>query len=177
MNEDGVSSANPNLSLPKPPSSPPTPAASSAGASSPAFPPNGDVRRRHKSSADSREVVGSLLQGSSVPSCRPWERGDLLRRLSTFKLAGKLPKVAGSLACAKRGWVNVGVAKIECEICRAQLDFAVPSASSFEGESIILMDFFFWFCFLMMGDGIADSARFPTQRSAQNKTPHHQATH
>ncbi|BAT93295.1 uncharacterized protein HKW66_Vig0206860 [Vigna angularis] len=134
MNEDGVSSANPNLSLPKPPSSPPTPAASSAGASSPAFPPNGDVRRRHKSSADSREVVGSLLQGSSVPSCRPWERGDLLRRLSTFKLAGKLPKVAGSLACAKRGWVNVGVAKIECEICRAQLDFAVPSASSFEAD-------------------------------------------
>jgi len=66
---------------------------SSAGASSPAFPANGDVRRRHKSSADSREVVGSVLQGSSVPSCRPWERGDLLRRLSTFKLAGKLPKV------------------------------------------------------------------------------------
>lgn len=52
-------------------------------------------------------------------------------------------QVAGSLACAKRGWVNVGVARIECEICRAQLDFAVPSASSFEGESIIVMDFFF----------------------------------
>ncbi|WVZ00087.1 hypothetical protein V8G54_026156 [Vigna mungo] len=134
MNEDGVSSANPNLSLPKPPSSPPTPAASSAGASSPAFPANGDVRRRHRSSADSREVVDSVLQGSSVPSCRPWERGDLLRRLSTFKLAGKLPKVAGSLACAKRGWVNVGVARIECEICRVQLDFAVPSASSFEAD-------------------------------------------
>ncbi|ESW21247.1 hypothetical protein PHAVU_005G054700 [Phaseolus vulgaris] len=134
MNEDGVTSANPNLSLPKPPSSPPTPAASSAGASSPAFPANGDARRRHKSSADSGEVVGSVLQRSSVPSCRPWERGDLLRRLSTFKLVGKLPKVSGSLACAKRGWVNVGVAKIECEICRAQLDFAVPSASSFEAD-------------------------------------------
>ena len=26
-------------------------------------------------------------------------------------------QVAGSLACAKRGWVNVDVAKIECEIC------------------------------------------------------------
>jgi len=56
-------------------------------------------------------------------------------------------QVAGSLACAKRGWVNVGVAKIECEICGAQLDFAVPSASSFEGESIIVMDVFCLFCF------------------------------
>lgn len=125
MNEDGVTSANP-----KPPSSPPTPAASSAGASSPAFPAhagNGEARRRDKSSADSHAV----LRGASVPSCRPWERGDLLCRLSTFKLAGKLPKVAGSLACAKRGWVNVDVAKIECEICGAQLDLA----SSFEADA------------------------------------------
>ncbi|RDX79937.1 NIPA-like protein, partial [Mucuna pruriens] len=132
MNEDGVTSANLNPSLPKPPSSPPTPAASSAGASSPAVPANGDARRRDKSSADSRALLGSLLHGASVPSCRPWERGDLLRRLSTFKLAGKLAKVAGSLACAKRGWVNVDVAKIGCEICGAHLDFALPSASSFE---------------------------------------------
>ncbi|XP_027341187.1 uncharacterized protein LOC113854422 isoform X2 [Abrus precatorius] len=135
MNEDGVTSANLNPSLPKPPSSPPTPAASSAGASSPAVPANagnGDSRRRDKSSADSHLVIGSVLQGASVPSCRPWERGDLLRRLSTFKLAGKLPKVAGSLACAKRGWVNADVAKIECELCGAQLDFALPLASSFE---------------------------------------------
>ncbi|KAG5106790.1 hypothetical protein JHK82_043760 [Glycine max] len=138
MNEDGVTSANLNPSLPKPPSSPPTPAASSAGASSPAFPANagnGDASRRDKSSADSHAVLGSVLLGASVPSCRPWERGDLLRRLSTFKLAGKLPKVAGSLACAKRGWVNVDVAKIECEICGAQLDFALPSASSFEADA------------------------------------------
>ncbi|KAG5000490.1 hypothetical protein JHK87_021562 [Glycine soja] len=139
MNEDGVTSANPNPSLPKPPSSPPTPAASSAGASSPAFPANtgnGDARRRRDIlSADSHAVLGPLLRGASVPSCRPWERGDLLRRLSTFKLAGKLHKVAGSLACAKRGWVNVGVAKIECEICAAQLDFTLPSAPSFEADA------------------------------------------
>ncbi|KAK7272672.1 hypothetical protein RJT34_29417 [Clitoria ternatea] len=134
MNEDGVTSANPNPSLPKPPSSPPTPAASSAGASSPAVPANaghGDTHRRGKSSADSHAV----LLGASVPSCRPWERGDLLRRLSTFKLAGKLPKVTGSLACAKRGWVNVDVAKIECEVCGAKLDLALPLPSSFEADT------------------------------------------
>ncbi|KAK7401679.1 hypothetical protein VNO78_13351 [Psophocarpus tetragonolobus] len=142
MNEDGVTSANPNSnpSLPKPPSSPPTPAASSAGASSPAFPAiagNGEARRRDKLSADSHVVLGSFLQGASVPSFRPWERGDLHRRLSTFKLAGKLSKVAGSLACARRGWVNVDVAKIGCEICGAQLDFALPSAlaSEVDGSS------------------------------------------
>lgn len=40
-------------------------------------------------------VIGSELRGdlNLNPSYRPWERGDLLRRLSTFKLAGKLPKV------------------------------------------------------------------------------------
>ncbi|TKY49334.1 NIPA protein [Spatholobus suberectus] len=138
MNEDGVTSANPNPSLPKPPSSPPTRAASSAGASSPAVPAhagNGDAGRRDKSSADSHAVLGSGLQGAFIPSCRPWERGDLLRRLSTFKLAGKLPKVTGSLGCARRGWVNVDVAKIECEICGARLDFALPAAPSFEADA------------------------------------------
>ena len=32
----------------------------------------------------------------------------------------------------KRGWENVDVPKFECEICDAQLDFALPSASSCE---------------------------------------------
>ncbi|KAK7243962.1 hypothetical protein RIF29_38777 [Crotalaria pallida] len=135
MNEDGVTSPNP---IPIPPSSPPTPAASSAGASSPAFPAsNRESRRRRsgKSSADSQLVVGSV-QGALNRSCRPWERGDLLRRLSTFKLAaGKKPKVAGSLACANRGWVNVDVSKIECELCAAQLNFASLSTSFEDGAS------------------------------------------
>lgn len=48
-------------------------------------------------------------------------------------------QVAGPLACAKRGWVNVDVTKIGCELCGAQLDFALPSASSVEGEDITLM--------------------------------------
>lgn len=68
---------------------------SSAGASSPAAPANGESRRRSdKSTADSQLFVGSVVHGASNLSCRPWERGDLLRRLSTFKLAGKKPKVS-----------------------------------------------------------------------------------
>jgi hypothetical protein len=52
-------------------------------------------------------------------------------------------QVAGPLACAKRGWVNVDVAKIECELCGAKLDFALPSDSSVEGEDIIFVMVFF----------------------------------
>ncbi|KAJ0587762.1 putative Zinc finger, C3HC [Helianthus annuus] len=77
----------------------------------------------------SASVGGSAL-GSSQPSCGPWERGDLLRRLSTFKPAnwfGK-PKVASLLACARRGWVNVDVDKIECESCCATLKYVVPDS-------------------------------------------------
>ncbi|CAL5187203.1 unnamed protein product [Lathyrus oleraceus] len=136
MKEDGVTSANPKPHSASPPH-PPTHAASSAGASSPACDPTGEGSRRYKSSADSYMLIGSALQGASIPSCRPWERCDLLRRLSTFKLAGKLPKVAGPLACAKRGWVNVDVTKIGCELCGAQLDFALPSASSVEADASI----------------------------------------
>ncbi|XP_015933127.1 uncharacterized protein LOC107459408 [Arachis duranensis] len=120
MNEDGITSANPNSSLPKPPSSSPTPAASSAGASWPAVPANvadGEGRHNGKSSAESDLAAAAGFSSDSNLSCRPWERGDLLRRLSTFKHAGKMPKIAGSLACAKRGWVNLDVAKIECEVC------------------------------------------------------------
>ncbi|XP_057967473.1 uncharacterized protein LOC131157383 [Malania oleifera] len=122
----------------------PTPAASSAGASSPAIPTNfGSVDRSshgHGSRAASLSYAGSQQPwtslstsaggsalGSSRPSCRPWERGDLLRRLSTFKPSnwfGK-PKVTSSLACALRGWMNVDVDKIACESCGAYLSFVL----------------------------------------------------
>ncbi|XVE51654.1 hypothetical protein DITRI_Ditri02bG0059000 [Diplodiscus trichospermus] len=121
----------------------PTPAASSAGASSPAVPTNiGSVDwsgHGQNSKAASQSCVGSQAPwislstnaggsalGSSRTSCRPWERGDLLRRLATFKPMnwfGK-PKVASSLACAQRGWINIDVDKIACETCGADLHFA-----------------------------------------------------
>ncbi|KAI4323153.1 hypothetical protein L6164_022782 [Bauhinia variegata] len=160
MKEHVLSSDNTNFnandsSIPRMPSSPPTPAASSAGASSRAVPANignGERHGHNKSSVDSR-LVGSPLQraclsanrdgsalGLSNPCCRPWERGDLLRRLATFKLTGK-PKIAGSLACAKRGWVNTDVNNIECELCSVNLDFAslassIPSEADASSEDL-----------------------------------------
>ncbi|KAJ8760805.1 hypothetical protein K2173_021843 [Erythroxylum novogranatense] len=85
----------------------------------------------------STSAGGSVL-GSSRPSCRPWERGDLLRRLSTFKPSnwvGK-PKAASSLACAQRGWMSSDVDKIVCESCDGCLNFALsPSWSPAEVEN------------------------------------------
>ncbi|KAK8575010.1 hypothetical protein V6N13_033775 [Hibiscus sabdariffa] len=132
----------------------PTPAASSAGASSPAVPTNVSSvdwsGHGQNSKAASQSFVGSQAPwislstnaggsafGSSRTSCRPWERGDLLRRLATFKPMnwfGK-PKVASSLACSQRGWINIDVDKIACETCGACLPFASsPSWVTSEAE-------------------------------------------
>lgn len=145
MKDEAISSSRDPLLPPRSSSPPPsaTPAASSAGASSPAIPTNaggstdwfgqgqnskgGSLSRigsQPMHTSLSTNADGSAL-GSSQPSCRPWERGDLLRRLSTFKPAnwfGK-PKAASSLACARKGWVNVDIDKVECESCSAVLKF------------------------------------------------------
>ncbi|KAK1592509.1 hypothetical protein Q3G72_026078 [Acer saccharum] len=114
----------------------------SAGASSPAVPANvGSIDwsgHGHNSKAASLSCVGSQPPWtSSRPSCRPWEREDLLRRLATFKPSnwfGK-PKVASSLACAQRGWMNTDVDRVACESCGACLSFvSIPSWTAAEVE-------------------------------------------
>ncbi|XP_024017444.1 uncharacterized protein LOC21394693 [Morus notabilis] len=137
----------------------PTPAASSAGASSPTVPTNvgsidGSVHGQG-SKAASLSCVGSqppraslstsdggLAFGSSRSSCRPWERGDLLRRLGTFEPSNWLgkPKVISPLACAQKGWINVKLDKIACESCSADLSFVLfpswtPSKVQNAGEA------------------------------------------
>ncbi|KAE8735060.1 putative serine-threonine protein kinase, plant-type [Hibiscus syriacus] len=49
------------------------------------------------------------LAASESPLCRPWDRGDFLRRLSTFKSMTWFtkPKVVNVVNYAMRGWVNV----------------------------------------------------------------------
>eukprot|EP00257_Ricinus_communis_P023257 XP_015583186.1 uncharacterized protein LOC8276589 [Ricinus communis] len=115
---------------------------SSAGASSPAI----NVSKAASVSGVGSQVpwtsmstsAGGSVLGSSKPSCRPWERGDLLRRLATFKPSnwfGK-PKIASSLACARRGWMNTDVDKVVCESCSACLSFVLlPSWTQAEVES------------------------------------------
>ncbi|CDP06127.1 unnamed protein product [Coffea canephora] len=148
MKDEAVSSSRDPI-IPRKSSSPPptpTPAASSAGASSPALPANAGstdwLGQGQGSKGGSLSRIGSQPMwtslstsaggsalGTSQPSCRPWERGDLLRRLSTFKPEnwfGK-PKAASSLACARRGWVNTNLDTIECESCGGNLNFISPA--------------------------------------------------
>ncbi|KAL9328905.1 hypothetical protein ACSQ67_003908 [Phaseolus vulgaris] len=130
----------------------PTPAAtaSSAGASSPAVPTNvGSIdgsSHGQVSKAASISCVGSqppwtslsTSTGGSSRSCRPWERGDLLRRLATFNPLNWLgkPQIISSLACAQKGWINNGVDKIACESCAACLCFtALSSWTSAEAQN------------------------------------------
>ncbi|CAN1821733.1 Zinc finger C3HC-type protein 1-like, partial [Linum perenne] len=115
----------------------PTPAtASSAGASSRAGPVSGGKKEKSGNAFDSKlasltgmgsKLPGTSILGSARLACRPWERGDLLRRLATFNPSswyGK-PKATSSLACAQRGWMNVDVDKIVCESCGASLSFVL----------------------------------------------------
>ncbi|CAG7899701.1 unnamed protein product [Brassica rapa] len=102
------------------PSPPLTAAASSVGASSYAVPVN----------AGSVDWTGQGM-GSLGRSCRPWDRGDLLRRLATFKPSNWLgkPKTASSLVCAQKGWVGVDLDKIQCEFCGSSLHYSPPQNS------------------------------------------------
>ncbi|KAI8543020.1 hypothetical protein RHMOL_Rhmol08G0186500 [Rhododendron molle] len=87
----------------------------------------------------SRGDMVERLQNSSVssgsvqtPVCRPWDRGDLMRRLATFKSMTWFakPQVVSAVNCARRGWVNVDVDTIACEACGARIFFSTPSSWS-----------------------------------------------
>ncbi|CAN6478403.1 unnamed protein product [Victoria cruziana] len=69
-------------------------------------------------------------KASPVSVCRPWDRGDLMRRLATFKSITWFakPKVVSPINCARRGWINVEVDTLECEACGSRLFFSTPSS-------------------------------------------------
>ncbi|XP_058227132.1 uncharacterized protein LOC131335679 isoform X2 [Rhododendron vialii] len=79
-------------------------------------------------------LQNSSVSGGSVqtPVCRPWDRGDLMRRLATFKSMTWFakPQVVSAVNCARRGWVNVDVDTIACEACGARIFFSTPSSWS-----------------------------------------------
>ncbi|KAI8541201.1 hypothetical protein RHMOL_Rhmol08G0043700 [Rhododendron molle] len=79
-------------------------------------------------------LQNSSVSGGSVqtPVCRPWDRGDLMRRLATFKSMTWFakPQVVSVVNCARRGWVNVDVDTIACEACGARIFFSTPSSWS-----------------------------------------------
>ncbi|XP_039063214.1 uncharacterized protein LOC120207870 [Hibiscus syriacus] len=85
-------------------------------------------KRPNPSYALIAEEKQHCLVASESPICRPWDRGDFLRRLSTFKSMTWFakPKVVSAVNCATRGWVNVDMDILACESCGARLQFSTP---------------------------------------------------
>ncbi|KAI0501344.1 hypothetical protein KFK09_016288 [Dendrobium nobile] len=152
MKEEVISSGTVEVVALARSSSPPTPAANSAAASSHVAPINAGstdwLGSAHGSKAGSLSSAaaqapwtslsnnfGNSSPGSLEILCRPWERGDLLRRLATFEPSNWFakPKGASSLSCARRGWVNVGNGKIECELCGSFLTFTKSVSRTIDG--------------------------------------------
>ncbi|XP_061364665.1 uncharacterized protein LOC133308089 [Gastrolobium bilobum] len=67
---------------------------------------------------------------AQAPLCRPWDRGDFMRRLATFKSISWFakPKVVSAVNCARRGWINVDIDTIACEVCGSRLLFSTPAS-------------------------------------------------
>ncbi|EIE22030.1 zf-C3HC-domain-containing protein [Coccomyxa subellipsoidea C-169] len=72
--------------------------------------------------------TNSPATGASHHPCRTWDRGDLLRRLHSFKSSTWFckPAGAGPVECARRGWVNHSMDMLSCEFCRARLSLPLP---------------------------------------------------
>ncbi|CAA7048235.1 unnamed protein product [Microthlaspi erraticum] len=117
----------------------------SSSTSSPLEQQSRGKKRPNPSSAlalvEPKTVVASIDRSSALkvsakssPSglCRPWDRGDLMRRLATFKSMTWFakPQVISAVNCARRGWVNADTDTIACESCGAHLYFAAPASWS-----------------------------------------------
>ncbi|KAK9066618.1 hypothetical protein SSX86_013941 [Deinandra increscens subsp. villosa] len=86
-----------------------------------------DFKSKGSMNKELRNASGGAVQS---PMCRPWDRDDLLKRLSTFKSMRWFakPEVVSAINCARRGWINVDMDIIACESCGARLLFSTPSA-------------------------------------------------
>jgi hypothetical protein len=72
-----------------------------------------------------------LVAGGGPPGAgRPWDRGDLLRRLQTFRAATWFakPEAISPVECARRGWANAGPDLLRCESCRGAVSAPLPPA-------------------------------------------------
>ena len=67
---------------------------------------------------DSLPVSSPLGGGGGGGRGRPWDRGDLFRRLGTFKSSTWFckPEAVGPVECARRGWTNTALDLLTCEV-------------------------------------------------------------
>lgn len=89
------------------------------------------IDAKSRSSAVGNWQASPTSSGSAqAPSCRPWDRDDLYRRLATFKSMTWFakPQAVSAVNCARRGWINIDMDTIACESCGARLLFSTPSS-------------------------------------------------
>jgi hypothetical protein len=67
-------------------------------------------------------------QPNAPRPARPWDRGDLFRRLQTFRASTWFakPPAAGPVPCARRGWCNTGPDMLTCEVRSGGIGDARP---------------------------------------------------
>ncbi|KAI3428218.1 hypothetical protein D9Q98_006598 [Chlorella vulgaris] len=81
-------------------------------------------------SDDQRLPVGGAAPGAAAAGKgRPWDRGDLFRRLATFRSSTWFckPVAISPVECARRGWTNTAADLLTCEFCKAKLSCAIPA--------------------------------------------------
>ncbi|KAK7330215.1 hypothetical protein VNO77_24402 [Canavalia gladiata] len=80
--------------------------------------------------AEGQQPSSCTAAAPQGPLCRPWDRGDFMRRLATFKSISWFakPKIVSAVNCARRGWINVDIDTIVCEACGARLLFSTPAS-------------------------------------------------
>lgn len=61
---------------------------------------------------------GGAAAGAGGGKGRPWDRGDLFRRLATFRSSTWFckPAVISPVECARRGWTNTAADLLSCEV-------------------------------------------------------------
>jgi len=76
----------------------------------------------HLKDRQTQNSLASLFSDSKTTSGvgRPWDKGDLFRRLQTFRASTWFakPDAIGAGQCARHGWENTGVDMLTCEVSR-----------------------------------------------------------
>lgn len=75
---------------------------------------------------------GEQAETDGSMKCRPQDRGDFFRRLRSYRPAKWFakPKEMSAVECARRGFACVAPDRLECEVCGAEVRFAVDPGSS-----------------------------------------------
>ncbi|KAG7672791.1 hypothetical protein Ndes2526B_g08673 [Nannochloris sp. 'desiccata'] len=84
----------------------------------------------HLKDRQAQSVLAALIPDDKAPRAtgRPWDRGDLFRRLKTFKSSTWFakPNSISPEECARRGWQNTDIDVITCESCKAVVSCPIP---------------------------------------------------